>query len=159
MTGVDFGYRWPVLTRLFVVATLVNYPWEIGQAFLYIGMDYSVSMWWHCFVASLGDGMLVWIIYGVGRVMLRRSDWFKVPGPQRYVVMLTSGLIIGIAVEWLATHVFDRWSYTDQMPLIPVFDIGWVPVLQMLLLPPLVFRLVAGNSTASARHSKSAADN
>lgn len=150
--GLNHGLQ--VLIRLFVAATLVNYPWEIGQAFLYIGMDYSLSMWWHCFVASLGDGVLVWVIYGVGCVILGRSDWFSVHGRNRYVVMLTSGLIIGVAVEWLATHVFDRWSYTDQMPLIEGFDIGWVPVLQMLLLPPLVFRLVAGKSKVFEINSK-----
>jgi hypothetical protein len=33
--------------------------------------------------------------------------------------------------------------YTAQMPLVPGLAIGVVPVAQMLVLPPLLFRLVA----------------
>ena len=33
--------------------------------------------------------------------------------------------------------------YTSQMPLVPGLDVGLVPVVQMLVLPPLIFRIVA----------------
>jgi hypothetical protein len=36
-----------------------------------------------------------------------------------------------------------RWMYTAQMPLVPGLDVGIVPIVQMLVLPPLLFRLVA----------------
>jgi len=55
-----------LLPWLFVVGALVNAPWEIGQAFLYVGMDYSLAMVWHCFVAALGDGVLILIMHGLG---------------------------------------------------------------------------------------------
>lgn len=100
-------------------------------------------MWWHCFVASLGDGILVWIIYLVGWSAFRQSDWFIQPGGWHYSVMLAAGLIIGIVVEWIAVHSVNRWAYTALMPLIPGLAIGLVPVLQMLILPPVIFRIVA----------------
>ena len=58
------------------------------------------------------------------------------PGVARYGVMLGTGLVIAIVVEWAAIHWLHRWSYTAQMPLIPGLEIGVTPVLQMLVLPP-----------------------
>jgi hypothetical protein len=115
----------------------------LAQAPLYEGMsDFSLALW-HCFVASLGDGLLVLLIFGAGRAALRRSDWFVNPGRRGYLVMLASGLAISIVVEWAAIHVMGRWAYAPRMPLIPILDIGLAPVAQMLALPPLIFRAVA----------------
>src|ERR1700704_231489 len=98
---------------------------------------------WHCFVASLGDGLLVLLIFAVGASVLRRVDWFERPGAGGFLVMLAAGLVIALAVEWIAVHVAQRWSYTDQMPRIPGLGLGIVPVVQMLVLPPWVFFFVA----------------
>ena len=149
---MDLSVTFTLLVRLFAVSVALNYPWEIGQAFLYVGMDYSLATGWHCFVASLGDGLLVWIIHLVGWLSLGHRDWFVRRG--RYAVMLPTGVAIAIAVEWIALHWLARWSYTAQMPLVPGLDIGWVPVLQMVLLPPLIFALVARwVATASDRRT------
>jgi len=69
--------------------------------------------------------------------------WFVHPGVQGYGVMLTTGLVIGGVIEWVAVHLMGRWMYTAQMPPVPGLAIGVVPVAQMLVLPPLLFRLVA----------------
>jgi len=131
------------LAAIYVVAVLVNYPWELAQAPLYAGMESFRAVWWHCFVASLGDGLLVLGIFATGWVVLRRHTWFVHPGIQGYGVMLMTGLVLGIAIEWIAVHRLGRWMYTGQMPLVPGFAIGVVPVAQMLILPLVIFRLVA----------------
>lgn len=132
-----------LLGRLFAVSVVLNYPWELGQAFLYVGMTYSLAMWWHCFVAALGDGVLVWIIYLLGWAIFGTGDWIARPDWQRYTWMCSAGLILGILVEWLAVHLLGRWNYTDQMPTIPWLNVGWVPVLQMVMLPPIIFAIAA----------------
>jgi hypothetical protein len=58
---------------------------------------------------------------------------------QGYGVMLTSGLSISLVVEWATVSQLRWWDYASQMPLLPGFGIGLVPLLQMLLLPPLIF--------------------
>ena len=65
------------------------------------------------------------------------------PGVQGYVVMVAAGLVMGITIEWVAVHVLERWAYTACMPRVPGLGVGLVPVAQMLLLPPLIFRIVA----------------
>lgn len=136
------GSRWWVLVAIFVVAVLFNYPWELAQSPLYVGMEGFRAIWWHCFVASLGDGLLVLLIFSAGWGTLRRHDWFGQPGVRGYIVMLAIGLAIGVSVEWVAVHIAGRWAYTAQMPLMPGLGVGIVPVAQMLVLPPLIFRVV-----------------
>ena len=133
----------PTLAGLFVVSVVLNYFWEIGQAFLFVGMDNWEDIWWHCLVASLGDGLMVWTIHAAGWSFFRRSDWFVAPQPKGYGVMLMTGLIIAVAVEWLAVHVLQRWVYTADMPVLPGVNIGITPILQMLMLPPVIFFIVA----------------
>src|SRR6266850_7998196 len=84
------------VAAIFVVAVLGNYPWELAQAPLYVGMERFRAVWWHCFMASLGDGLLVLGIFAMGWLLLRQHTWFVHPGIQGYGVMVTTGLVIGI---------------------------------------------------------------
>ena len=65
------------------------------------------------------------------------------PGAQGYLVTTTIGLVLGLTVEWVAVHVLQRWAYTARRPRLPGLDVGMVPVAQMLVLSPLIFRGVA----------------
>ncbi len=130
---------WWTLRSIFVVAAVFNYAWELAQSPLYVGMGSWDQVWWHCFVASLGDGLLVLLIFSAGWAIWQRQDWFAQPGVAGYTVMLLVGLGIGIGVEWIAVHIVGRWAYTERMPLVPGLGVGLLPILQMLILPPLIF--------------------
>jgi hypothetical protein len=106
-------------------------------------MESFSAVWWHCFVASLGDGLLVLLIVAAGWVARYRQDWFVQPGVRGYVVMSAAGLAIGVSIEWVAVRLAERWAYTARVPLVPGLGVGLVPILQRLVLPPLSFRVVA----------------
>ena len=130
------------LILVFIVVVLLNYLWELAQASLYVGLeDYNAGVLWHCFVASLGDGIMVLLIVAAGWFTLRQSDWFLGPGVRGYLVIITAGLVVAALVEWVAVHILKRWEYTENMSKLPGFDIGLVPIAQMLVLPPLIFRI------------------
>jgi hypothetical protein len=131
------------LGLIFITAVLLNYPWELAQGVLYAGADYTKGMWSHCFIASFGDGLMILIIHMISWAAFRRSDWFIQHQRGWWVPMIATGLVLGIAVEWIAVHLLERWSYTDQMPLVSGLKIGIIPILQMLITPPLIFALVA----------------
>jgi hypothetical protein len=57
-------------------------------------------------------------------------------------MMLTTGFLLAVLVEWVGVHVLGRWRYTDTMPVVPGLGVGVIPIAQMLLLPPLIFRIV-----------------
>ncbi len=129
------------LLRVFVLAVPINYIWEIAQAPLFVEMEASIG--WHCFVASLGDGLLVILIYGTGALLRRDSAWFQQPVFRDYALILLLGAALAIVVEWVALHVLQRWSYTTGMPIVPIVNIGLTPLLQMLVLPPVILRIAA----------------
>ncbi len=131
------------LTAVFVVAVAVNFVWEVAQLPLYAG---SASLWdsaVHCFVPSLGDGIILLLIFLIGWLVFRRQDWADQPGLRGYALMLACGLVIAIVIEMVAVHVLGRWDYSAAMPLMPYLDVGLVPLAQMLVLPPLIFKLTA----------------
>jgi hypothetical protein len=127
---------------IFVVAVAVNFLWELAQASLFSGRESWGNIWWHCFVASLGDGVILWLIYTIGWLVFKQPAWFINPGVSGYLVMLMSGFILAITIEWGAVHMLQRWEYGAGMPIVPVLNIGLVPLLQMLVLPPLIFYIV-----------------
>ena len=127
-----------LLVVTFLVAVAINFAWETGQSQLFASMGGRLSGTWWCFAASLGDGVILLAIAAAGRVPFRRIDWFVRPGPEGYAFMGALGMTAAVAIE-IGARATGRWAYTDQMPLIPVIHVGLVPVLQMLVLPPLVF--------------------
>ena len=128
------------LATVFTIAVLVNYLWEIGQSPLYLPASRLRDMWWHCFVASLGDGVIIGLIYVAGVFLFRERDWYVRMSASRWRALLTAGLTVGVLVEWVGLRM-HRWAYADAMPLLPVVGVGLVPILQMLVLPPLVLWL------------------
>lgn len=126
----------------FLVGVAFNFVWEVAQSPLFGPMGGWLLGSWRCFVASLGDGVIVMAIAVAGWVLFRRVDWFVRPGFTGYAFMGALGAAAAVAIEFGA-RASGRWSYTDQMPLIPIVQVGLVPVLQMLALPPLVFAAVA----------------
>ncbi len=81
------------------------------------------------------------LIIAAGWISFQRWDWFQRPGVAGYLVMLTAGLVLAVLVEWVAVQSLGRWHYTENMPKLPGLDIGLVPIAQMLVLPPLIFRI------------------
>ena len=129
------------LLVLFVISVALNYIWEIAQAPLFAGMDSSGALRWHCFVASLGDGIILWIIQGLGWATFKRWNWSVSLGYRQIAFMVSASFVITILIEWFAVYWQHRWAYTDSMPRIPVLNVGLTPILQMLILTPLIFLL------------------
>jgi hypothetical protein len=108
--------------RFFLLGVVMNYPWELVQSPLYRGMG-AVTPWWHCFVASIGDGAMVAVIYLVGVAVLGRRDWFRRPQLAGYAVMLATGL--SLAIIRRTARAVDRAlgiPILDADP--PGFDVG-----------------------------------
>ena len=123
---------------IFLLATAVNYAWELAQTPLYAGVEFPGALW-HCFVASLGDGLLVLFIYATVAIVARSPDWYMRPTARPYLAMAVTGLTVGVAVEWWGLHIARRWQYSELMPMVAAAGVGLAPVLQMVLLPPAIF--------------------
>ena len=96
-----------------------------------------------CALATLGDGVLVALVATVGAVLYRNGRWFVPPSPAPYAVVVAIGLVLQIAVEWVMVHGLDRWGHGPSQPVLPFVQVGILPVLQPIVLLPLVFWLTA----------------
>ena len=97
---------------IFLLATAVNYAWELAQTPLYAGVEFPGALW-HCFVASLGDGLLVLFIYATVAIVARSPDWYMEPTTRPCLAMAVTGLAVGVAVEWWGLHIARRWQYSE----------------------------------------------
>jgi hypothetical protein len=131
------------LTVLFGLAVVVNYPWERGQSRLYVLPGGADVHWWMCAAASVADGLAVLLIFRIGWLVTGQCDWYLRPGVRGYAALLLSGAVVSIAVEWIAIYGAQWWAYSPDMPLLPGLKIGLAPLAQMLVLPPLIFSLLA----------------
>lgn len=129
-----------VATAVFAAAVLFNFPWELAQSPLYQDQAALSTRVWHCFVASLGDGVMVLMIWSIGWYAFQSPVWFDQRQVAVYALMLLLGFLVAMVVEELGLAV-GRWRYTSRMPLLG--HLGLVPLLQMLVLPPLIFATVA----------------
>lgn len=131
------------IATVFVVAVVLNYPWERVQPQLYVGPNGAAIAPWLCVAASLVDGLFMSLLLWVGLVLWGDHAWVLHPGVRGYLLMLISGVVVSVGVEWTTVYLMHLWTYSERMPLVPGLRIGVAPLAQMLVLPPLIFSLVA----------------
>jgi len=130
--------------RPFVIGLMttfaLNLVWENAQAFLFRGYGGFARHFWICFVGTLGDLVIVAAIYGAVASLWRDSAWYRrmTAGQVGCAILLGIGVAIAIEAGALAS---GRWAY-DGMPLIPFTSIGLIPILQMVILPPLIYAVM-----------------
>lgn len=120
------------------ISFLLNAVWENAQAPLYQG--YS-NFWQHfpiCSTASLGDVLIILILYFVLAAINRNIFWIANISRADIVIVIALGSLVGIGIEKWALAI-GHWQYSSNMPLIPYVEVGLLPVLQMSLLPFLTY--------------------
>ena len=123
---------------------LLNYPWEMLQAPFFAGMT-EVRHWdavRECSWATLGDAALLVAAFWAGAAVQRSRAWIAHPRASAVAAFVAAGVLATVALEWLATNVWDRWQYAPHMSTLPVLGTGLAPLLQWLLLPPLLVLIV-----------------
>jgi len=121
---------------VFIFAFILNFIWEISQAFLYdphyAGISGLIIVHLR---ASLGDILMIFIILFLDSVILGRIFHNKF-NAGRFLAIALIGLILAILVEKYALTT-GRWSYNSLMPIIPWLNVGLAPILQMVLTPTI----------------------
>lgn len=125
---------------LLVVAVVLNYPWEMAQAFLFASMGSIAQASWRCFLASVGDGVMILGIHAAGCQLFRSRLWFRGASAGRIAFTIAVGALVGVAVEWWGLSI-GRWQYEPTMPRVPGLELALVPLLQMPILAPVALRV------------------
>ena len=120
------------------LAFVLNLAWEIAQVRLYAiwaaadGMTIAWSLL-HC---TVGDVLIALAMFALAGIALRRADWPASRPWAGSIIVVIGAMAFTAWSEWYNVYRAGNWSYTAGMPMI--FGIGLSPLLQWLILPPVV---------------------
>ena len=131
--------------NLFLFGFLMSFPWEMLQAPLYVGLagapHWSATL--HCLAATLGDCLLFIVTFAIMAAILRNRHWIRTATFSQMLWFTTIGLTATLVIEDTGVRSIGwNWRYSPLMPRLPLLGTGLSPVLQWLILPPLVIWLV-----------------
>lgn len=123
-----------------IVAFMLNLVWEVAHGSLYEGFQYDLEHISFCALASIADMFMVLVLlFGFG-IIYKNPIWIIPLRFNRSLLLILVGALGAILAEVWHTWRGD-WSYADTMPLIPIVEVGFSPVLQFTILPLIVFVL------------------
>ena len=142
---------------LAIFAFLLNLPWELWQVPYFRGMA-DAPHWLGvkvCMQATFGDMGMALTAFWIAAVFARTRSWILRPRKRDISIFVGAGVLTTILFEILATGPLKRWAYTDAMPRVPIIGTGLLPLLQWLLIPPLLLwfvrRQIEGSSPGVGR--------
>lgn len=119
---------------------VVNFVWEFRQVSFYRDMPpaphWSTTKF--CPVASAGDAVIALVSFWAVVVITRTRAWVLKPSARHVALFAMVGIVMTVDAEWVATELLGRWTYADRMPTLPLIGTGLLPLLQWMILPPLV---------------------
>ncbi len=136
---------WQALLRYVIASGVLNLIWEIAQMPLYTlwltgsfpEISYAIL---HC---TAGDILIASLSLTGARVILRARNWPRDRSVSVAVVTIALALVYTVFSEWWNVEVRQAWAYRDIMPRLPGIGTGLSPLLQWLVVPLLVFWIVA----------------
>lgn len=144
-------------TRRFLVvfgllSLALHWAWEVahGPAFVETTLPVMDRVW-HCAPMAAVDAgwaaILVMAAGGLSRARRRHRQATTV------VLAAVLGAVTAVLFELWALRS-GRWTYSDVMPQLPLIGVGVWPVLQMSVLPPVVYLLAVAAAARAAEEPR-----
>ncbi len=119
---------------------LLNFIWEIWQVPLFQSMDnlthFEATI--GCTRAALGDVVILLVAFWIIALTARSRSWIIYPTTIQVAGFIAIGIVITVVVEAISIHVLNRWQYAAAMPTLPILGTGITPILQWLMIPPII---------------------
>jgi hypothetical protein len=122
---------------------LLNFVWEMWAVRFYatIGEMRHAKAILVCTQAAFGDVVILLLAFWGTSVDAGSRGWILKPRWQEFIIYVGIGIAITMLMELLALEVWDRWSYAERMPRLPLLGTGLARLVQWVLLPVLVLGL------------------
>jgi len=131
---------WQPWAALAGFAALLHFAWEMAQMPLYrMAEPAGWRMVGGCTQATFGDAIMTLLAYATASVVTRRRLWLVAPRALELATFLGVGLAMTVGLEWWNVSVRHSWAYSADMP--SAAGIGLSPIVQWIVLPPLILRL------------------
>ncbi len=128
-----------IIKNIVLISLPVNFFWEMAQMPLYKNMLLNFKSTVFCLVASIGDAIMITVLYIWISVVLKNLLWIRSIGKKEVSIIIGFGFLIAIVVEFIGLSL-HLWEYGNLMPIV-LNGIGISPILQMIILPVVVFIL------------------
>ena len=138
------GWRtWPEVSLL-LLALPLELLWETAQFPLYDvwhqnDWGYILYGLAHC---TVGDLLILLVLYEFIALLNRNRYWYADNVIFNGALFTAFGVGYTIFSEIMNVRVKGTWGYTELMPIVPVVDIGGMPLLQWVLIPPVLLWLM-----------------
>jgi hypothetical protein len=118
---------WPEF-NVFVFALLLNYPWELMQMPLFLGMRETTNgtAIKVCTFATLGDGAIMLLAYWGTALLVQDRWWVAQPRWAPILTMIGIGVAITLLLEHCAIVSAWGWRYAENMPVVGCVPRGGV---------------------------------
>lgn len=120
------------------LAFVFNLTWEIAHVRLYT-IWAEADGWgvaWAIFHCTMGDVLIALAMFALTSLVLRHADWPRSRPWTGGAIVVIGAMAYTAWSEWYNVYRVGSWSYTQSMPVI--FGIGLSPLLQWLILPPVI---------------------
>jgi hypothetical protein len=136
------------------LAFVLNLTWEIAQVRLYTiwAAADRISVAWALLHCTLGDVVIALAMFALAGMVLWRADWPASRPWAGAAIVVIGAMAFTAWSERYNVYRAGNWGYTASMPTI--FGIGLFPLLQWLILPPVIvgaYRTMG--SALSGQHS------
>ncbi len=122
---------------------LLNFVWEVLQTPFFVDISTEVTtIIWYRFHCTLGDVMISLAGFWFVALILRSRNWFLNPTKKKLLLFVAFGVSYTIFSEIKNVSLNKLWDYSDFMPVIPDIDVGIIPLIQWIILPPLLVYIV-----------------
>ncbi len=152
--------RWQAIARtiravvpLSALALPLEFAWEFAQFPLYAewGENDSATVLGFALHCTAGDVLILAACFTLTAFLYGTPDFHRRPG-RPWLLFTLSGAAYTVYSELANVYVRESWGYAPEMPLVPLLHVGLAPLLQWLVLPPL---LLAGAAALDRRIERS----
>lgn len=117
---------------------LLNLAWEIAHVRLYTiwATEGGMNVAWAVLHCTIGDVVIALAMFALTGIVLWRMDWPESRPWIGCIIVIFGAMIFTVWSEWYNVYRAGNWGYTASMPML--FGIGLSPLLQWLILPPVM---------------------
>ena len=115
--------------------------WEWVQTPFFIDNTEEINkIVWYRIHCTFGDMMILASVIIITSLIRRSFSWLFAPSGSYYTAIIILGVSYTLYSEYRNVYLAKNWDYSLLMP--ELFGIGLLPVLQWILLPPLIIYIL-----------------
>jgi hypothetical protein len=146
--------------HLIIFSFLLNLPWELAQLpfFSFKGDDNLGMIFFAVVHCTVGDVLITLSVFEIVSLLNRNRYWFLRWEAKHLSLYVLLGVLYTIFSEMKNVYYYNYWGYNENMPIIPIVEVGLIPVLAWMWIP-IVALYMAKKGVVRAKKSMHSTDN